>query len=137
MFSKMTDGNFLVIGYVARDAEMKTTQSGKTMTRWSVAAAKAKTADGKYETKWTSCQAWHDAARAAASIRKGDTVLCAGRMESHEYEGKTYKDLIVDFFCKMPTGAQIPVASSPKGTVSAEDDLSEFEAILDDGTLPF
>lgn len=137
MYTKLSDGNFMVIGYVARDAEMKTTQSGKTMTRWSVAAAKVKTADGKYETKWTSCQAWHDVARAAASIRKGDTVLCAGRMESHEYEGKTYKDLIVDFFCKMPTGAEIPAVSSHEGTVSAEDDLSEFEAILDDGALPF
>ncbi len=137
MFSKITDGNFLVIGYVARDAEMKTTQSGKTMTRWSVAAAKIKTADGNYETKWTSCQAWHDVARAAASIRRGDTVLCAGRMESHEYEGKTYKDLIVDFFCKMPSASVQEMAASDPESISAEDDLSDFETILGDSEPPF
>ncbi len=136
MYSKLSDGNFMVIGFVARDAEMKTTQSGKTMTRWSVAAAKIKKEDGSYETKWTSCQAWHDVARAASGIRKGDTVLCAGRMETNEYEGKTYKNLIVEFFCKMPSASVQEMAASDPESISAEDDLSAF-AIIDDGTVPF
>lgn len=136
MYSKLSDGSFMVAGFVARDAEIKTTQSGKTLTTWGVAAAKTQTADGKWETKWTNCQAWHDTARAAANIRKGDTVLCVGRLETNEYNGKKYKNLVVEFFCKMPTGAQAAVPQAG-ADVSAESDLAEFEEILSDGELPF
>ena len=45
MYSKLSDGGFMVAGYVARDAETKTTQSGKTLTTWGVAAAKVKKGD--------------------------------------------------------------------------------------------
>lgn len=141
MWSKLSDKqSFMVAGYVARDAEMKTTQTGKTLTRWSVAAAKTKKEDGSFETMWTNCQAWHDTARAAARIRKGDTVLCIGRLETSEYEGKTYKNLVVEFFCKMPTGMEpaVPAAPSTAGSpsVNASDDLSEFEELIGDD-VPF
>lgn len=141
MWSKLSDKqSFMVAGYVARDAEMKTTQTGKTLTRWSVAAAKTKKEDGTFETMWTNCQAWHDTARAAASIRKGDTVLCIGRLETNEHEGKTYKNLVVEFFCKMPTGMEtaVPAATSAAASpgINASDDLSEFEEILGD-EVPF
>lgn len=139
MFSKLQDGSFMVAGYVARDAEMRTTQNGKTLTTWGVAAAKIKKDDGNYETKWTNCQAWHDTARAAVTIKKGDTVLCIGRLETNEYNGKAYKNLVVEFFCKMPTGmeAAMPVASNPSAGISADDDLSEFEELINDDTVPF
>lgn len=140
MYSKLSDGGFMVAGYVARDAETKTTQSGKTLTTWGVAAAKVKKDDGNYETKWTNCQAWHDTARAAANIRKGDTVLCIGHMETNEYNGKTYKNLVVEFFCKMPNVAEAAMPTSPAANngagISAEDDLSEFEELAT-GDLPF
>lgn len=136
MYSKLSDGSFMVAGFVARDAETKTTQSGKTLTTWGVAVAKTQTADGKWETKWTNCQAWHDTARAAANIRNGDTVLCIGRLETNEYNGKTYKNLVVDFFCKMTAATQAAVPQAGAG-VSAESDLAEFEEILSDGDLPF
>lgn len=140
MYSKLSDGGFMVAGYVARDAETKTTQSGKTLTTWGVAAAKIKKDDGNCETKWTNCQAWHDTARAAANIRKGDTVLCIGHMETNEYNGKTYKNLVVEFFCKMPNGAEAAMPTYQAGSsgagISAEDDLSEFEELAT-GDLPF
>lgn len=141
MWSKLSDKqSFMVAGYVARDAEMRTTQTGKTLTTWSVAAAKTKKEDGSFETMWTNCQAWHDTARAATTIRKGDTVLCIGRLETREHEGKTYKNLVVDFFCKMPTGTEtaVPAAPSAAGSpsVNASDDLSEFAELIGD-EVPF
>lgn len=136
MYSKLQDGSFMISGFVARDAEMRTTQSGKTLTTWSVSVASTKKPDGTYEKHWTNCQAWHDTARAAACIKKGDTVLCIGRIETNEYEGKAYKNLVVDFFCKMPAGMESPVPQASAG-VNAGDDLSEFEEILNDGTVPF
>lgn len=137
MWSKLQDGSFMVAGFVARDAECKTTQTGKTLTTWSVAAAKVKKEDGSYETHWTNCQAWHDAARAASCIRKGDTVLCIGHLETNEYNGKTYKNLVVEFFCKMPTSAgEVAPAAGQSPGISADDDLSAYET-LGDGEVPF
>lgn len=140
MFSNLQDGSFMVAGYVAKDAELKKTQSGKSLAKWGVAAAKIKKDDGNYETKWTNCQAWNDAAKiAAANIKKGDTVLCIGRLETNEYEGKVYKNLVVDCFFKMPTGMgeDAPPASGTGAGISADDDLSEFEELINDDTVPF
>lgn len=143
MYSKLQDGSFMVCGYVAKDAEMKTTQSGKTLTKWGVSVAKTKKEDGTWDTKWTNCQAWHDVARAASCIKKGDTVLCIGRMETNEYNGKTYKNLVVEFFCKMPTGTEtaVPAAPSAAGGAKKNDNpdnsLGDFEEIISDGEVPF
>lgn len=136
MYSKLQDGSFMVSGFVARDAEQKTTQTGKTLTRWSVASAKVKAADGSTETKWTSCQAWHDTARAAAAIRKGDTVLCIGRLETNEWGGKQYKNLVCEYVSIMGKSAAAPPAAAAPEDISAENDLSEFE-LIDDGEMPF
>lgn len=133
MYSKLQDGSFIVAGYVARDAEQKTTQSGKTLTRWSVAVGSRKKQDGQNETIWTNCQAWDRAAQIAAGIRKGDTVLCIGRIETNEYNGKTYKNLVCEFVSIMGN----VLAPAPDANISAEDDLSEFEELISDDEVPF
>lgn len=137
MYSKLQDGSFIIAGYVARDAEQKTTQSGKTLTRWSVAVGQKQGQNGQNEAVWTNCQAWDKAAQAAAGIQKGDTVFCIGRIQNNEYNGKTYKNLVCEYVSIMGKGAAaFSAASAPEG-ISAEDDLSEFEEILSDGDLPF
>lgn len=136
MYSKLQDGNFIISGYVARDAEQKTTQNGKNMTLWSVAVGKKHGQNGQAESVWTNCQAWDKAASVAAQIRKGDTVLCVGRIETNEYNGKTYKNLVCEYVSVMGNHAASPPSASASEGISAEDDLSEFE-VLDTGDLPF
>ena len=36
MQSKLQDGSIIICGYVTRDAEFKSTQTGKSLCRWSV-----------------------------------------------------------------------------------------------------
>lgn len=132
MYSKLQDGSFIVSGFAARDAELKTTQTGKSLCRWSVKVGEKPNGDSK-EAIWTSCQAWHDAARAAAKIKKGDTVLCIGKLESNEYEGRIYKNLVCEFVSIMDPA---PVESSEPYTANT-DDLSAYEEILTDGGVPF
>ena len=137
MYSKLQDGSFMICGFVARDAEQKTTQNGKVMTVWSVAVGKKGQGD-QAQTIWTNCKSWNKAAAAAADIRKGDTVLCIGRLETNDYNGKTYKNLVCEYVSIMGSGARtgnLPHnaadASSPYGG------LEEFETILADDEVPF
>ena len=58
--------------------------------------------------------------------KKLQTGLIVGRVESHDYEGKTYNDLVADYVC---------VSASTAGQAPAPTD--NFAEIEDDGELPF
>lgn len=135
MYSKLQDGSFMIAGYIAKDAEMKTSQNGKTYTKWSVAVGRKEIPNQKTEAIWTNCIAWHDHARAAGEIRKGDTVFCIGKLEVNEHNGKTYKQLNCEFVSIMgKSSASVPTAPEP---AYAQDNLlAEYEEI-GNGDLPF
>lgn len=137
MYSKLQDGNFIISGYVARDAELKTTQNGKSLCTWSVKVGEkpSQVQGERGEAIWTNCQAWHDAARTASQIKKGDSVLCVGRLESREYEGKAYKNLVCEFISIMKNTP--PQQQSTEPYTANTSDLSAYEEILGDGETPF
>ena len=140
MYSKLQDGSFIIAGFVAQDSEMKTSQNGKTYTRWSVkVGTKPSQNQGERgEAIWTNCIAWHDLARYAANIRKGDNVLCVGRLETSDYNGKTYKTLNCEYISIMGKGAPSQQELATANTDNmAYSNLSEFEEILSDGDVPF
>lgn len=133
MYTITQDKNYIITGFVARDAETKSTKNGKDYVTFSVAIGKDK--DDK--SIWTSCKAWGDAAKVAATIVKGDTVLCVGRLDKHEYNGKTYKEIVCEFIIKMGATAAPPPAQQ-SADLGAEDDLAEFEEIIGGGeNLPW
>ena len=136
MYSKLQDGNFIVCGFVPKDAEMKTTQTGKTLTTWSVKVGEKPSAvEGERgEAIWVSCQAWHDEARVASSRKKGDIALCVGKLQEREYEGKKYKNLVCEFIIKQGAAPTAPATSNVSETANS---LSEYEEILSDGEAPF
>lgn len=135
MYSKLQDGNFMIAGFVARDAEMKKSQNGKTYTKWSVKVGEkpSQTAGERGEAIWTNCIAWHDTARFASTIKKGDTVFCIGKLEVREHEGKTYKTLNCEYISIMGKSAGTPAPT-------VENAVAEYEEIIgddEDGDLPF
>lgn len=135
MYSKLQDGSFIICGFVARDAEIKTVgQNNSSLCRWSVKVGEKQNGDQK-EAIWTNCQAWHDTARAAAAIKKGNTVLCIGKLETNEYEGKTYKNLVCEFVSIMGKAPAVQQSSEPYTADTS--DLSAYEEILGDGDAPF
>lgn len=139
MYSKLQDGSFIIAGFVAQDSEMKTSQNGKTYTRWSVkVGTKPSQNQGERgEAVWTNCIAWHDLARYAANIKKGDNVLCVGRLETSDYNGKTYKTLNCEYISIMGKGAPPQELATANTDNMAYSNLSEFEEILSDGDMPF
>lgn len=142
MFSKLQDGSFMIAGFVAQDSEMKTSQNGKTYTNWSVKVATkpSQNPNERGEAVWTNCRAWHDLARYAANIKKGDNVLCVGKLETSDYNGKTYKTLNCEYVSIMGKGAAAPAPSQEPTTANTDNmsyNLSDFEEILGDGDVPF
>ena len=143
MYSKLQDGSFMIAGFVAQDSEMKTSQNGKTYTRWSVKVGTrpSQNQNERGEAIWTNCIAWHDIARYAANIKKGDTVVCIGKLETSDYNGKTYKTLNCEYINIMGKGAAAPAPAQAPATANTDNmaysNLSEFEEILSDGDVPF
>ena len=96
----------LFAGLVSQDGELKQTQNGKEFGSASVRAFNRKDGTAAFMTIKSFC----DYSRLIANLRKGDRILCAGTVESREYNGKTYTDMLVDF---MMTSDTIPAASAP------------------------
>lgn len=135
MYSKLQDGNFIICGFVARDAELKTVgANNSSLCKWSVKVGERPNG-GKKEAIWTNCQAWHDTARAAANIKKGDIVLCVGKLETNEHEGKTYKNLVCEFVSVMKKAPEHPQTGEPYTANTS--DLSAYEEILGSDEPPF
>lgn len=120
----------LICGRAAKDGQIYATQSGKEVGSVSVPAYDKQ--DGT--TAWLTVKGWGHWARLLANVRKGDSVFAVGRVESHDYEGKTYNDLVADYVCvSASTAGQTPAQSAYAAPVPTDN----FTEIEDDGELPF
>jgi len=66
-------------GHAGRDAELIKTKTGTEMARVSVCSSE-KMKDGKTVSTWVSVLATGGWAKYGASIKKGDTVFCSGKL---------------------------------------------------------
>lgn len=138
MQTKLPDGSVMVCGMLPRDAELKqgTSRTGKpyTLTTFSVKAGER---DG--EAIWVSCQCWHELARYAATLRKGDTVFAIGHIEERSSGDKTYKNLVCEFVIAQPTAAEqagqelTAYSAPPVPTIEPGADYEKF----DEQGIPF
>lgn len=115
----------LIAGRVARDGEIFATRSGSSVGSASVPAYDRP--DGT--TAWITVKGFGHWAHLVASAQKGDSILALGRIESRDYEGKTYTDLVVDYVC-------VAAAASARSEASGVAN-NGFAEITDDGELPF
>lgn len=75
---------FIIIGRVGRDAEMRYTPSGQAVTSFSVAVSENYTKDGKKvkSTIWVRVSAWGKLAEVCNQyIKKGKLVQCIGKLK--------------------------------------------------------
>lgn len=78
---------FNAIGRIAKDAEVRFTQSGKPVTSWSLAV------DSGYgdhkKTTWVDCQLWGERGqKIAGHLHKGDRLGVSGEITLDEYIGR-------------------------------------------------
>lgn len=132
----------IVAGYVPKDAESRTTQTGKRVCNFSVKAKETKDESGNTSVVWLNCVAWSDHHDVARYLRKGDFVLCAGEFQERSYttregEERTVRELKCEFVMPMRPPVAAPMFPDiPQPSTSSASMLEEAED-LDDDDLPF
>lgn len=122
----------IVQGNVGRDPETRTGQSGKSVTKFSVAVSD-KGAKGEH-TEWFNAVCFDRTAEIAAQyVRKGSAILLEGRLKTEDYEKdgvqKRYTSLLVSRMTLLGgkrDGASDPApakAAAPSQGNAADDDL--------------
>lgn len=125
MRAKIGDG-VMACGNSTKDAEYKRLGEKNTPNcKWGMAVGK----DKDDNTVFVNCEAWGRLANYAAGIKKGDPVLVFGRMQSHEYNDKTYHTLVADF-------VQFIGSTTERQEMQQAEPQDDFFPV-DDGDLPF
>ena len=83
----------MLIGNLGRDPEMHYTQSGKALTRFSLAVSRRmkdpESGENREETTWFTVVAWERLAETCSQyLHKGSKVYIEGRMTSRKYTNK-------------------------------------------------
>lgn len=120
----------IVIGNATKDAEMKLVGEKQTpVTSFGLAVGKRQDTT----TIFANCKAWRHLAAYASGIRKGDTVIVAGKIETREWNGKPYTDLNAEWLNVLPKIAT--VTQDPFAQLA--DKAESFDELDDSGQLPF
>ena len=146
----------ILIGRLARDPEMRTTSSGISMTRFTIAVSRPfNTPDGNGQTDFISCVTWRrQAENVAKYCSKGSQVAVEGRIQVGSYDAQDgTKRYTTDVVCDNVTflGSKATNSNFSNDNYNAMDsadipttDISEApfkdfgdEIALSDDDLPF
>lgn len=79
-----------LLGNLARDAELRFTQSGKAVATFTVATTNtyvdSTTNETKEQTAFINCVAWGKIGEAVGNCKKGDRLLVNGRIQTRSYD---------------------------------------------------
>ena len=142
----------ILIGRLARDPEMRTTNSGVTMTRFTLAVSRPfNSQDGKDQTDFIGCIVWRrQAENVAKYCTKGSQVAIEGRIQTGSYDAQDgTKRYTTDVVCDSVTflGSKssnnnfndADAAPDMETADVSEDPFKDFgdEIALSDDDLPF
>ena len=128
-----------LVGNVVRDIELKQSQGGKSVAKFTVAAQrKYKNSEGKYDSDFIPCVAFDKQAEFVSKyFKKGDKIGIIGHMQSGSYDGKNGKVYTLD--CYVDDAEFVGGSSKKENTSAAPKQQDEFMSIPDDmeDSLPF
>ncbi|MGZ6389047.1 MAG: single-stranded DNA-binding protein [Ktedonobacterales bacterium] len=124
----------MLIGNLGRDPEMRYTQSGKAVTKFTLAVNRRtrdrETGDRREETQWFNIVAWDQLAETCNTyLHKGSKVYIEGRMTSRKYTNKdnlevtAWEVVATEMEMLDPKGATQGAGGSSYGDGSTPDDL--------------
>ena len=134
--------NINLIGRMTADVELKQTQSGIEVCRFTLAVRRPKVKD---TTDFINCIAWRNTATFISQyFKKGSLVAVSGALTTRKYqdqEGKnrTAFEVIVDNaeFCESKADADKSQLSETEEPQFSTNNAPQFEQLVDDKDLPF
>ncbi len=102
-----------LLGNLARDPEVRYTQSGRAVATFTVAASNtyvdSATNETKEQTAFVNCVAWGKLGEAVGNYRKGNRLFVEGRIQTRSYETqdgqkKYVTEVVADFVGKKLDG---------------------------------
>ena len=143
-----------LMGRLTGDPELKTTQSGVSVTSFSVAVDRAyRSKDQERQTDFINCVAWRQTAEFISRyFHKGQRIALQGSLQSRKYTAndgsqRTVYEVVVDnaFFCESKGGnaggtpgydSQVPQYSEARPAFTTANS-GDFEPVFTDEDLPF
>lgn len=117
-----------LIGRVTRDIELKTSQSGVSMARFTLAVNRIK----KDEADFINCLAFNKTAEILSQyVKKGHRLGVSGQLQTGKYEKDGVTHYTADVICD-----QVDLIE-PKGSGEAPANPEPAFKEVDDGELPF
>ena len=81
--------NIVLLGRLTKDADIRSTQSGKVVASFTLAVDRPYTQNGKREADFIDCQIWGKSAEVLGkSVHKGQRILLEGRLQIRQYTDK-------------------------------------------------
>lgn len=139
----------VIMGRLTAQPELRTTNSGISVTSFSVAVNRSYSKDGNNQTDFINCVAWRNNAEFITKyFGKGQMIAIKGSLQQSNYTDKdgnkrTAYDVVVDSadFCgsKAESGGSAPMARTEEAPASFSNvDTGDFEEIsMGDEDLPF
>lgn len=96
--------SIVLLGRLTKDADIRSTQSGKVVASFTLAVDRPYTQNGKKEADFIACQIWGKSAEVLGkSVHKGQRVLLEGRLQIRQYTDKngnkrTAAEVVADRF---------------------------------------
>lgn len=96
--------NIVLLGRMTKDADIRSTQSGKVVASFTLAVDRPYTQNGKKEADFIACQIWGKSAEVLGkSVHKGQRILLEGRLQIRQYTDKngnkrTAAEVVADRF---------------------------------------
>ncbi len=138
-----------IMGRLARDPELRTTTSGKSVVSFTIATDRnRKDANGQNQTDWIRMTAWGKTAEFICKyFQKGSMIAIDGRLQSKTYQDKngnnrTDMEVVVEEVnfvgAKSASNADSNAQPAARQQPTAQPQTApQFEDVSDDSDLPF
>lgn len=138
-----------IMGRLARDPELRTTTSGKSVVSFTIATDRnRKDANGQNQTDWIRMTAWEKTAEFICKyFQKGSMIAIDGRLQSKTYQDKngnnrTDMEVVVEEVnfvgAKSASNADSNAQPAARQQPTAQPQTApQFEDVSDDSDLPF
>lgn len=136
--------HIIIIGRLTADPDIRNTQSGLSVTSFTVAVDRDYTPKGgEKQTDFIDCVAWRERGEAIAKyFTKGRPIILQGSIQTRMWEDKQGQkrkavELVVDRFEFVPSDNKRPDQTSQGYTNNYQPQQSDAFADDDDTSLPF